>query len=306
VAAGTAKQEPGAGGRETGAGGRETGAGGQGTGAGGQGTGAGGRETGAGKQETGAGTLATQAGRFCAAIRFLTILPVRFGIDKEQQYLSGSLLYFGPVGLLIGLISSFFIWMLLLIFPPVLVVVLGVVTLAAFSGFIHLDGLADTMDGLLGTGDRQRRLAIMRDSRIGVMGAAALIFVVLLKSAALLGMGTEHILTGLILAPIGGRLAIVISMAVLNYARPDGGLATLFYRENPRPATGVAGLLLIVALIMLRPGATLYVLIAFGVVLTLFLVACKKVFGGATGDTLGSSCELGELAVLVGLCGWVQ
>jgi adenosylcobinamide-GDP ribazoletransferase len=285
VAAGTAKQEPGAGGRETGAGG--------------QGTGAGGRET-------GTGTLATQAGRFCAAIRFLTILPVRFGIDKEQQYLSGSLFYFGPVGLLIGLISSFFIWMLLLMFPPVLVVVLGVATLAAFSGFIHLDGLADTMDGLLGTGDRQRRLAIMRDSRIGVMGASALIFVVMLKSAALLGMGTEHILTGLILAPIGGRLAIVLSMAALNYARSEGGLASVFFQENPWPATGVAALLLIVALVMLIPGATLYVLITFGVVLALFLVMCKKILGGATGDTLGSSCELGELAVLVGLCGWVQ
>jgi adenosylcobinamide-GDP ribazoletransferase len=207
--------------------------GGQGTGAGGRETGVGGQGAGAGGRETGAGTLATQAGRFCAAIRFLTILPVRFGIDKEQQYLSGSLFYFGPVGLLIGLISSFFIWMLLLMFPPVLVVVLGVATLAAFSGFIHLDGLADTMDGLLGTGDRQRRLAIMRDSRIGVMGAAALIFVVMLKSAALIGMGTEHILTGLILAPIGGRLAIVLSMALLNYARSDGGLASVFSRKTP-------------------------------------------------------------------------
>ncbi|HEB50939.1 MAG TPA: adenosylcobinamide-GDP ribazoletransferase [Desulfobulbus sp.] len=234
---------------------------------------------------------------FVAALRFLTILPIPGAMGTESGDLAASTPCFPLVGLLIGLCSVPAAWLFVALLPPAVAALPIITLLFAFSGGLHLDGLADTADGLFSARPREEMLAIMRDSRIGAMGVIALVILLLLKAASLASMDPDRLLAAVLLMPVAGRCAILVMMAVLPYARPEGGLGTLFYTRRSR-LTGLWGGVFFLACSVLAAGPGGLAVAAFTLlVLLVFALFLKKRLGGATGDTLGASCELAELCV---------
>ncbi len=242
---------------------------------------------------------------FLAALRFLTIVPLAWRCEQDGRFFVASLPWFPVIGLLIGLAAALFISCLMPFFPPPVLAMVAIVLLAGVSGCLHLDGLADSGDGLLSSRPRERILEIMRDSHTGAMGVIAIVVVLLGKYAALssLGaLGATTLIATLIAMPLAGRCAIVLTMACLPYAREGEGLGRLFYSPSSRWAA-LWSLALLAAVLTWVGGwrMLLTVLVALLTTVLFFSLWCRARIGGATGDTLGAVCELTEMMVAVAM-----
>jgi adenosylcobinamide-GDP ribazoletransferase len=238
--------------------------------------------------------LSLQLVRFCTAIRFLTIIPVSWRAAEDAQQFNKCLVFFPFVGALIGFVGSGAAYVLLLFFPPQVVAVLAIVYLAFISGFLHLDGLSDSADGLFSSRPREECLHIMKDSRAGAMGVIVVVCVMLAKYSALSSIEGHLLCLAIFFMPLAGRSAILLSMARLPYARPEGGIGRFFYSDSSKTAAIAAFVALFFLLIILVPSLLVVTLIAIVCVNLLFSRWCRLRLGGATGDTLGASCELTE------------
>jgi adenosylcobinamide-GDP ribazoletransferase len=236
---------------------------------------------------------------FIAAIRFLTILPVpgKYGTGRDD--LAASLPHFPLVGLLIGLPVGGLFYLIGPYMPQPVLVVLAVTVLLGVSKALHLDGVADCADGFFSSRPQERILEIMRDSRIGTMGVVALFLVLSFKIAALWSLPVDELWLLLILMPVAGRCSMPIMMALLPYARPEGGLATVFYEGNAVVEALWAGVLLLIACWFFAGIVGLLIGFLTLITILLFCFFCKKMIGGATGDTLGAVCEISETAIAV-------
>lgn len=248
--------------------------------------------------------MSSLPGRFAAALRFLTIFPLPGKLGTTQEELAGSLLFFPLVGVLIGGITSALAGLLQLFFPPFVTAVLVTSALAVFSGALHLDGLADSADGFFSSRPRERILEIMRDSSTGAMGVLTLVLLILCKVSCLDALvTTRFLLPAVFLMPLAGRSAILLLMSFLPYARPDGGLATLFYSRNARFAAFWALALCIGLAAGLAGARGIAAVLAVVALVFFFSLYCQRKIGGATGDTLGAVSELAEAMVaLVFVC----
>ena len=238
--------------------------------------------------------------RFCTALRFLTLVPISWRAEEDQHHFARALAFFPVVGGLIGACGALLAALLLAWFPQPVAAVLILIYLAFISGCLHLDGLADSADGLLSSRPREAALAIMKDSRTGAMGVVMVVCLFLGKFAALSAMAPEYFCLAVFFMPLAGRCAILLSMARLRYARAEGGLGALFYSHDSKNAALLALLALIAALAVLAPGRLAIAAIA-GLLTVNFLFNrwCRTRLGGATGDTLGAVCELSELVVAI-------
>ncbi|MDH4318902.1 MAG: adenosylcobinamide-GDP ribazoletransferase [Desulfobulbaceae bacterium] len=236
------------------------------------------------------------------AFRFLTVIPLPGAQESGEENFSRSLLFFPLVGSVLGLLSAATAWLLQDVVGPLPLAVVLVGLLAGLSGALHLDGLADTADGFFSSRPRERILEIMRDSRIGAMGVIGLVLVLLLKISSLASLEPAMARRAVFLMPLAGRCVILIMMALLPYARSEGGLGSLFYGSSVR-FKALAGLFFLVAAAWLVGSVGGLVAVAAGLlVAVLFCFYCRKKIGGATGDTLGAVCELTEAAVAFGYC----
>lgn len=238
---------------------------------------------------------------FVTAAGFLTVFPT-FILKKDEQHQFGAALhYFTIVGIVIGLVAAAAAFVLNLIAAPFVTSVLLALLLSSVSGFLHMDGLADTADGFLSSRNRERILEIMKDSRIGVMGAAAVCSNLLLKTAAIYSIAPDGLAGAVIVAAAGGRSAMVLAMHYLPYARTEGGLGQLFLSASKgfSPMLISAGILLFI-IIFLQPANLLVSISMFVLIMTAFSAWCIYKIGGYTGDTLGCLCELMETGLLLG------
>ncbi len=247
------------------------------------------------------------ASAFFTAIRFLTVIPVGWRAEQDGELFPTSIFYFPLVGLAIGGGAAILARLTALVLPVQVVAFLVVLYLAAISGFLHLDGLADSGDGLLSARPREQSLAIMKDSRSGAMGVVTLILVLLGKYAALSSLSPATMTGAVLLMPVAGRCAILLAMAIERYARPEGGIGGLFYSRNTRWAAVLGGGVLACASAAVVGGRGM-LLICVVTLLTVvaFCRFCRARIGGATGDTLGATCELIELATAIALAGFFQ
>ena len=182
--------------------------------------------------------------------------------------------------------------------PPLVAAALLVAGWKIATGGIHLDGLADCLDGLAGP-DAGRRRAIMRDSRIGVFGAAGLALVLILFVAALSELPTPDRGRVLLLAPVVGRVSPLMAGAWLRPATPGQGLGGAFAASLSPWAGflgGVAGLALAASLLGPWGGAVAAGALGLSMLWAAFVA---RRFGGITGDVLGAMVELGELATVL-------
>ncbi|MBZ9812828.1 adenosylcobinamide-GDP ribazoletransferase [Mesorhizobium sp. CA7] len=174
-------------------------------------------------------------------------------------------------------------------------------TLAAtmlVTGCLHEDGLSDIADGFWGGRTRDRKLEIMRDSRIGAYGAAALGLSLLIRWSALSELaGPGHVFLALLAAHAGSRGLFGAFMHLLPPARSDGLSANA---GTVTAETAVIGAALgAVALLALGLGGAIAALILLGLIFMAFRALCLSQIGGQTGDTIGALQQLGEIAVLL-------
>lgn len=236
---------------------------------------------------------------FPLALTFLTILPwPRQGLAGSGD-LARSMFWFPWVGALLGLIYWGAWAGLGQIFPaPAAAALLLALTVIITRG-LHLDGLADTVDGLGGGRDPEARLRIMRDSRLGAFGAVSLILALLLKYAFFLSLGAG---AGMIffLFPVVSRWGMVMLAFLSPYARKEGGLGQAMTLGVTGPiflgaTLGVGALTLLAAGL---PG--LILMGAAGGTVALLKIYFQKKLGGVTGDVLGAANEILEILVLGG------
>jgi adenosylcobinamide-GDP ribazoletransferase len=236
---------------------------------------------------------------FLRAISFLTILPVGQIPLSEERELARTMAFFPLVGLVIGLLLTFGHYLLSLLFPKPLVLWLTIGLLAFLTRGLHLDGFADTMDGLASGGTRERILEVMRDSRIGAFGVISLILLIGAKYIALDQILNPSLPYSLILMAVLGRNAMVLVCYRSPYARSDGGLA--------KPFTENLGAREMVLSLVSAFGISLFLIGVKGIVvflgIGLFSLGYRffsiKKLGGVTGDILGAANELAELLCLI-------
>lgn len=232
------------------------------------------------------------------AIRFLTVVPVPGREAEGAGALGRAAWWFPPVGLALGACLIAVDRMLRLAFPPLLAAILLIAAWKILTGGLHLDGLADSIDGLAGR-DPKRRIAIMRDSRLGAFGAVALALSLLISVGAVDALPAPRRPVVLLLAPAIGRLAPVLIGPLFPPATPGEGYGADFLGGLSMWATPVyvAGLWILAAL-MLGPWGGILLPCALGAAL-LWAVWLVSRVGGLTGDALGGSVEIGEMAALL-------
>lgn len=265
---------------------------------------------------------------FFEALRFLTLIPVPWLPTPDPEFdrnLARSLTWSPIVGLLLGAIGLVVGHLATQFWPHAyfLRAALIVFAWAVLTGGLHLDGLADTFDAVMSWRSRERMLEIMKDSRIGAMGALALIAVLALKVFFIAAAGTHWWLATLF-APMLGRWANLLGILGFPAAR-EGGLGRGFREHADTQQLLVATLILfwipVLLLFGLRveytPGATPPVVfdpVSF-VDFVRFLIATAMVagvtgllawwwtrlLGGLTGDTYGALCEIAECVALAAL-----
>jgi adenosylcobinamide-GDP ribazoletransferase len=231
-----------------------------------------------------------------AAFQFLTLLPIKRSFTPGQ--IGRSTVYFPLVGLAIGLVLAGLNYLLSLVLPGSIVNVLLVAALAVTSGGLHLDGLADTFDGIAGHRTPQQRLEIMRDSRIGGFGAIAIGLFLLIEFVSLNSLPAGQKLSVLILAPAISRWAMVYSIFAYPYARPTG-LGRAFKDAVSWPHLALATLVTAVAAGVLFKVAGVVVLAGSWVVVILFAAYLKHQLRGLTGDTYGAINEIVTTTVFI-------
>jgi len=238
------------------------------------------------------------------ALRFLTRLPVPFARTVEPTPLFASMRLFGLAGALIGACSGILIVLLSFLHLPVVMAPAVAIGLGLFlTGALHEDGLADTADGLLGGATRERRLEIMRDSRIGTYGACALVLALLARASAFSALAElAPGQTILVLAACGAfsRAMVVDMMWATKPARSDGLAA-----QAGRPSRNVAlfaicssGVLAIWAGWAIEPVTGVEAMAAALVVTAVMRRLATRLVGGQTGDICGAVQVLSEIAML--------
>lgn len=233
------------------------------------------------------------------AIRFLTAFPVPGLPPMKEAAVARSMMAFPFVGLLIGGCGVVAGLLAGWLFGEPLRAVAVVIAWMVVTWGLHLDGLADSADALLSWRSRERKLEIMKDSRIGAMGTLALISAVLLKVGALYSLGPAWWL-GALLAPMWGRWSDIYGIFFFPAAR-EGGMGHGFHDRARRRDFWIAtASALLIGGVLLPPwGAIVGVVV---LVIAHFLARWMAgVLGGLTGDTYGALSEVGEIAVLLAL-----
>ena len=244
---------------------------------------------------------------FFSALSFLTLIPVPAKWAGDEHALAGAAWYFPLVGILIGGLTAGVVVLASPFLPPWPLAFCAVAVLGGISGGLHMDGLADTADGLFSARPRERMLEIMRDSHVGTMGALALIFVIGTKAsllATVAGHGPGTVLDVVFLMPVAGRCATLLCMTLIPYVREEG-LASLFW-ERTWPRFALAMLVLFAAGWAAGGWVGIAAVLVCLVVVGAFTLLCHMRLGGGTGDTLGALTELAELAVGLGFVAALQ
>jgi adenosylcobinamide-GDP ribazoletransferase len=242
-----------------------------------------------------------------SALGFLTVVGGAAPPDRRAPA------WFGVVGALVGLAVGAVWWGAGKLWPPVLAAVLAVVADAALTGLLHLDGLADSADGLLPPVDRARRLAIMSAPDIGAFGAVAVVLVLVARVAALATLTPEPLLVAGLWA--GARSGMALTLAAVPYARgsgtasgfagrgADGAGGAFPHAVVPAGVTLVAAGVAVVATLGWVAGVATVAGLVGGFVGVVALAVRR--LGGYTGDVLGAAGVVSEtVGLLVAAARW--
>jgi adenosylcobinamide-GDP ribazoletransferase len=238
---------------------------------------------------------------FPLALTFLTKLPWPWRGEAAPADLARAMFWFPWVGAILGLIFLGAWEGLARVLPPPAVAALLVCLSVLVTGGLHLDGLADTVDGLGGGHTPEERRRIMKDSRVGAFGVLGLIVALLVKFAFFLAAGEQGLRAGFVLFPVLSRWGMVHLAYLSDYARPEGGLGqAMTSGVSEKVAAGAAFSALGLAVLLTGFQGLALMAGAAGLV---WLAGryFRRTLGGVTGDVLGAVNEILEVAVLGGV-----
>jgi len=236
---------------------------------------------------------------FRRGVSFLTIFPFGNDLPSDPASLGRSMALFPAVGLSMGIGLVVVNALLTPFIPrPVLDCLLVLIMIVA-TGALHLDGIADLIDGLAGGKDREGVLRIMKDSHVGAIGVVGLVMVLLLKYLSLYNVPLEEKSAALLIVPAAGRWVQVVLAAFCRYIRPEGGTGTAFVDHAGEREFLVGSAITLVAALILF-GLKGFALIFFLAVAAAAMIRYfERRLGGVTGDVLGASSELMEVIALI-------
>lgn len=234
-------------------------------------------------------------GGAASALAFLTVLPA----PRRAGNLSAAAAWFPLVGALVGGLAGATRYVAEPLLGATVASILALVVLVGVTGALHQDGLADCADGLGVRGDRERRLAVMRDPATGVFGTLALIGWALLLAATLTRLDDGDALRALVVAAAAARTAAVAHALATPAARPDGLGAT--FRPSIASFAVASVVTIAIAFLLAGPVVGLAAVAAAAVVALATSGWARAAIGGRTGDTLGATVALAEVAVCLTL-----
>lgn len=249
--------------------------------------------------------------RFLNALRFLTIVPAPSSdIASQPDWLARSLKYFPLVGIGIGAASAL-VWLLAgQIWGPFVAALLAVIAGVALTGALHEDGLADTADAFGGGWSVERRLEIMKDSRIGSYGALALGFGIALRVAALTQLPLWAGAFALIASHAAARATPGFVINAMSYAG-DTNAMKVGYAETPVQSDELWFALIAVTVAALPLVFVSVSSVVFGALLgaalaTALAIWSRRLIGGYTGDVLGAIEQMFEIGFLLGVAAIIR
>ena len=259
------------------------------------------------RREQAAQLAARGARDMLSSLRFFTRLPLPSGEPGPPDWASIS--WSAPLaGAIIGSIGALALFVAdELSLPPTLSATFAILALALTTGALHEDGLADVADGFGGGSTREAKLAIMRDSRIGVFGAVALILSLMLRVAALAALqreGQGFAIAGLVLANAMARTGALAPLASLPPARADGmgaGAGRLDGAHLTAAALSVVAVALVTGLWTLGVVRALFACVVAAAGVSGICALARRQIGGQTGDVAGAAAQVGEIASLCAL-----
>jgi adenosylcobinamide-GDP ribazoletransferase len=243
-----------------------------------------------------------------ACLRFFSRLPLPATGDPQAAPDLARLARMVPVaGAVLGAIGALALGFAeALALPPLVSATLAIGVLVLVTGALHEDGLADVADGFGGGTTRERKLEIMRDSRVGAFGAAALALALMLRIAALAALIDQGrgAAAALILAGAASRAFALLPLALLPPARTDGvGAGAGRLEAGHALAAGIVASVFAIVLGIAALGfwhAILALILALAAALGVTRIARRQI-GGQTGDVAGAAQQLAEIACLIGL-----
>ncbi len=232
---------------------------------------------------------------FWAALQFLTIFPTPLKGEVNGKVNGMSLVYFPLVGLLLGLILLGLYYILIPVLPASVVFALLVAALAILTGGHHIDGLIDSCDGIFGGRNREERLAIMSDTKVGTFGITGAMLLLLTKYVTIC---SAPVLPALLLMPVLGRWAMTYVIFFFPYARVSG-LGLSFKQGITWQKLAVASLLaLALSVLLLNWKGILLLGVLCAVIFGIGRFIQYRI-GGLTGDSYGAVNEIAEVLTLL-------
>ncbi len=263
---------------------------------------------------------------FLLLLSFMTRIPIP-KTDYDEEKLGKSMKYFPVVGIIVGFILLFFCIIFNFILKNIsysailpLMIIVVILTDLITTGALHLDGLADTFDGIFSYRSKHKMLEIMKDSRLGSNGALALILYFLLKFILLFSLiieSREGAVYAIMTYPVIARFCSVVSCASSPYAR-GSGMGKTFVDNTKTCGLIVAAIITILYTtgMVFMPFIlftnyslpvqfiikTIFIIVVIVLLLGIFAYAFSKLIerkiGGITGDTLGALLEISSLVYI--------
>lgn len=235
---------------------------------------------------------------FITALQFLTRIHVKEQPDLTVEDFGRSTKFFPLVGVLLGLIYMLVTWCLVAVFGWANFVTTILVLLPVLmTGGLLLDGYMDTADGVFSARSRERKLEIMKDSRVGAFGVIALVSLMMMNWSVLRDIKLVLIMTALFVMPVIGRMAMVMVIAFFPYARPEG-MGKAFSDMADKKTVALAAITTLVFVVPWGQAAIAALAAGLGFAWLLGAWLTNKL-GGLTGDTYGAVETLTETMVLL-------
>lgn len=231
-------------------------------------------------------------------LQFFTRIPINKSIDVNENSFSKGIIYFPIVGLVIGLINGVVYFLCAKLFSVSVALLLSILINLLITGALHLDGLADTCDGIYSARNKEKMLEIMKDSRVGTNGVIAIFFDLMLRFYLLQEIGTSKLLVVIIVLPIISRTVLSLFIYISANNGNGKGLGSLFIRKNSIKAVVITLFLgTMISTVVIGYLAPIVLIVA-----CVFVAAFRKYIlvklGVITGDILGASIELVEILML--------
>jgi adenosylcobinamide-GDP ribazoletransferase len=237
---------------------------------------------------------------FLIALQFLTRIPIKVKDAISQQDYGCSMVWFPAVGFILGLLLVLIFKSASALFPRPAAEILVITAYMFLTGAIHIDGLADTLEGLYGgRGNKEKTLAIMKDSAVGAIGALAIALDIILRFVLLDTLPLAKIPQVLIATAVLGRWAQVLFTLNSDSASKGGAGEAFSHGINPGIFILSTLIMLSINLFFLKPFTLLCALLFICALVLLMKNYFRRVIGGITGDTIGAANEVAEISVLL-------